>query len=192
MPCTMKNTCLLCCLIFFSAIYGQKTNRLGELTGLDKFVMGDDVAKYANTITKTFSKDSAKGLLHYRYTGKDITTFAGLKLKYISLEFCSGKLETVMYQFGMKSTSSQNKMSGAELETLKNKLVQIYGKPRMHNSNNMGPDDKGRGGIDSESWAWTNKNIMLNLMRMKTVYTSGDYVSISVIDNELRKNCKNK
>lgn len=154
--------------------------------------MGDDIAKYDKTITEIPSKDSAKKMVRYDYTGKDIKAFAGYGVKNIYLEFCSGKLEMVMYQFGVKTTSAQNKMSRTELDRLKNKLVQIYGKSRMHNDNTMGPDDKGRGGIDSESWAWTNKNIMLNLMWMKTVYSNSDYISVSVFDNELRKNCKNK
>ena len=62
----------------------------------------------------------------------------------------------------------------------------------MHNNTDMPIDDSGRGGLNAESWAWTNKKMFMSLLWMKTVYNNGYSAGLSLMDRELRKNCVGK
>ena len=189
----MKKTCLVSILlVLMSTILAQKPGKIDSLLGLDKFVPGDVISKYGNSISPVSQKDSAKTLRRYLYSGNDVKTFLGYPVKRISLEFCSGILVDVIFHFSDQAPRARNIFTRAQLDALKNKLVQHYGSSKMHSNTDMAIDDLGRGGLSSESWAWTNKRIFLSLLWMKTVYNNGYSAGLSLMDRELRKNCVGK
>ena len=189
----MKMTCLACILsVSFLGMQAQKPVKPDSQYSLDKFVPGDAISKFGNAISPASQKDSAKPLRRYLYTANDVKTFLGYQVKGISLEFCSGTLVAVLFQFGDQSPQSKNTFTRAQLDALKTKLVQHFGSSKMHSNTDMAIDDSGRGGLSSESWAWTNKRIFLSLLWMKTVYNNGYSAGLSLMDRELRKNCVGK
>ena len=190
----MKNCFLFCILLLsFSVIKCQKPTETAGIKGLDIFILGDSIVEYQNKLTAAPLKTSKPTADRYKYSGKEITSYLGYKITGIILEFCSGKLESVMYRFDDANPRSKELFTREQLEPLMNKLIKQFGKVRMHNSNSMEPDEKGGGGLDSENWSWTSKTSMMSLMWMKTGYSSNkDFVSLSVIDRELREKCKSK
>ena len=189
----MKNISLTwILLVSFLAVQAQKPVKPDLMHSLDKFVPGDAISKYGNAISPASQKDSAKTLRRYLYTGNDVKTFLGYPIKRISLEFCSGTLVAVSFQFGDQAPQAKNTFTRMQLDELKTKLVQRYGSTKMHNNTDMAIDDSGRGGLSSESWAWTNKKMFLSLLWMKTMYDKGYSAGLSLMDRELRKNCVGK
>ena len=191
---TIMKKCLLFCvfLLSLSGIKSQKPAEKAEIKGLDIFVLGDAIAKYENKIIASPLKTPKPTGDRYKYTGKEITSYQGYKVTEILLEFCSGKLESVMYRFDNFDPRSNENFTRQQLDQVKNKLIKQIGNPRMHNNNSMGPDEKGRGGLTTESWAWNSDKKLISLIWMKTGFSNKEFASISVLDQTLRKECSGK